>query len=65
MNGERASVADVGDMIEELERVDELGAGGLAALELEADQAALPALEIFLGAPLATHPSDKTDGSQS
>ena len=65
MNGERASVADVGDMIEELQRVNEPGAGGLAALDLEADQAALPAAQIFLGPPLRLLPSGRKDGSPS
>ncbi len=65
MDGERARVADVGDMIEELERVDELGAGGLAALDLEADQAALPALQIFLRPPLGLALLIARDGSRS
>ena len=50
MNGERARVADVGDMIEKLERVDELAPRLDAALELEADQAAVAAFEIGVGA---------------
>ncbi len=40
MDGERARVADVGDMVEQLQRVDELAPGVLAALDLEADEAA-------------------------
>ena len=54
MDGERARIADVGDVIEELERVDELGAGGLAALDLEADQTALPAVRYFSARRLAS-----------
>ena len=50
MNGERARVADVGDMIEKLERVDELAPCLDAALELEADEAAVAAFEIGVGA---------------
>ena len=40
MNGEAARVADIGDVIEHLQRVDEAAAGLLAAGEFEADQAA-------------------------
>jgi len=36
MNGERACVADVGDMVEKFERVDELAPRLYAALEFEA-----------------------------
>ena len=53
MDGERACVADVGDVVEELQRVDEFAPRLLAALDLEADQAALPAAKIFLRAALA------------
>ena len=56
MDGERARVADIGDVIEELERVDELAPRLLAALDLEPDQAAQPALEIFFGAPALASP---------
>ena len=37
MDGERAGVADIGDVVEHLERVDEATPGLAAALELEAD----------------------------
>jgi hypothetical protein len=37
VNGERASVADIGDVIEHLEAVNEFAAGIAAAPELEAD----------------------------
>ena len=50
MNGERARVANVGDMVEKLERVDELATRLDAALELEADEAAVTAFEIGVGA---------------
>ena len=50
MDGERARVADVGDMVEKLERVDELAPRLDAALELEADEPAVAALEIGVGA---------------
>src|SRR5687767_14751566 len=51
VNREAARIADIGDVVEQLQRVDEVPAGGLAALQLEADQAAEPALQIRLGAP--------------
>src|ERR1700722_6772451 len=50
MNGERACVADVGDMVEKFERVDELTPRLYAALEFEADQAAVTALKIHVSA---------------
>ena len=49
-----ARVADIGDVIEHLQRVDEAAAGLLAAGEFEADEAAQPALEITLR-PLTVH----------
>ena len=64
MDGERARIADIGDVIEELQRVDELAPRLLAALELEADEAALPALEIFLRALFCDARSDAKDGSR-
>ena len=51
MDGERARVANIGDVVEELERVDELSPRLDAAFELEADQPAIAALEIGVGAP--------------
>ena len=42
MDREAARIADVGDVIEQLQRIDEAPAGLLAALDLEADQAAEP-----------------------
>src|ERR1700722_2054911 len=50
MNGKRACVADVGDMVQKLERVDELAPCLDAALELETDEAAVTAFEIGIGA---------------
>jgi hypothetical protein len=50
MDREAAGVADVGDVIEQLQRVDEAPAGVAAGRELEADQPAEAALEIALGA---------------
>ena len=50
VNGERAGVANIGDMVEKLERVDELAPCLDAALELEADEAAVAAFEIGIGA---------------
>ena len=49
---ERAYIADVGDVIEHLQAVDELASGIATALELEADQTAVTALEISIGTPL-------------
>jgi hypothetical protein len=43
MDRERARVADIGDMIEKLERVDELASRLDAALKLETDQPAVAA----------------------
>jgi len=53
MDRERSRVAYVGDVIEELQGVDELAARVLAALDLEADETALPAAQIFLRPLLA------------
>src|SRR5580704_9592612 len=50
MNGERACVANIGDMVEKLERVDELAPCLDTALELEPHQAAVTAFEIGVGA---------------
>ena len=44
MNGERARIADIGDMVEHLERVDETFARFHAARQLEADKSAAAAL---------------------
>ena len=52
VDGQRARVADIGDVIEHLQVVDELAPGVAAALQLEADQPAVAALEIGIGAPL-------------
>src|SRR5690606_18565089 len=48
MDGEAAHVADIGDMIEQLQAVDELATRFSAAFQLEAEQAAEAALEIGL-----------------
>ena len=50
MDREAARIADIGDVIEQLQRIDEAAAGLLAAGQLEADEAAQAALEIFGGA---------------
>ncbi len=50
MDGEAARVADIGDVVEHLQRVDEAPSRLRAALELEADERAIAALEIFVGA---------------
>ena len=42
MDGEAARVADIGDVVEQLQRVDEAPSRFLAALDLEAEQAAEP-----------------------
>jgi len=52
MNGERASVADVGDVIKQLQRVDEFAAGVTAAFEFEANQSAVSTFEIYVCASL-------------
>ncbi len=54
VDGEAARVADIGDVVDQLQRVDELLAGREAALPLEAAQAAFGAAEILVG-PLAGH----------
>jgi hypothetical protein len=65
MDGERARVADIGDMIEELERVDELALRLLAAPDLEADQAAEPAMQDISRPAAWPRPSDSKDGSRA
>ena len=62
MDGERARVADVGDVIEELQRVDEAPARLAPGREFEADEAAKAALEIFLRALALPRPSAARDG---
>ena len=49
MDGERACIADVGHMIEELECIDETGTSLMALLQFKADQSSQP-VEIRLGA---------------
>src|SRR5260370_30823667 len=44
MDRQRARIADIGDMVEHLERIDEAPPGILAALQLEAEQPAVTAL---------------------
>src|SRR5436305_15291545 len=51
VDGKRAGVADIGDVVEKLEGVDELPTGLLSARDLEADQLAMPAPKIFLRPP--------------
>ena len=46
MDGKRACIADIRDMIEELQRIDEFAASLDPALELEANQRAVTAFEI-------------------
>ena len=57
MDREAARVADIGDVVEHLQRVDEAPPGIDAALQLEADQPAIAALQIGIGAAprLALH----------
>ena len=50
MDGQRARIADVGDVVEELERIDESRARLAALPELEADETAEAALQIGVGA---------------
>ena len=50
MDGEAPRVADIGDMVVKLQRVDELAPCVLAARQLEADQPAETALEVSVGA---------------
>ena len=52
MDRQRARIADVGHVVEQLERIDEARARLRAALQLEADQPAEAALQIVLGAAL-------------
>ena len=49
MNHQALGVADVGQVREQLDRVDELLAGFQAALDAEADDAAEAFLEVFRG----------------
>lgn len=46
MDGERSSIADIGDMIEHFQAIDEFAAGLFAFLELEAQQRSIAALQI-------------------
>ena len=50
MDGEAARIADIGDVVEQLERIDEAPPGLVPALELEPDQAAEAAVQIAFGA---------------
>ena len=50
MNGEAARIADIGDMVEEFQRVDEAASRIQPALEFKAEQGAIAALQIFIGA---------------
>ena len=65
VDGERARVADVGDVMEQLERIDEGPAGLPSALQLEPDQAAIAALEHGIGpaARLAALQPGEDDGA--
>ena len=49
MDGEAARVADIGDMEQQLQRVDKRPPGLLAALELEAHQRAIATVQIGVG----------------
>lgn len=53
VDGEGLGVADVGEVGDELEAVDDLAAGGAAALDAEAQDAAEAALEVALGDGMA------------
>src|ERR1700684_4437691 len=59
MNCKRARIADIGDVIEKLQRVDEATASLEPALQFEADQTAVAARKIGVGAP-AVLPALKT-----
>src|ERR1043166_2051521 len=63
MNREAARIADIGDVIEHLERVDKAPPGILAALQFEAEQPAIAALQISVGAAarLAFHDAGVND----
>ena len=50
MDGKTARVADIGDVVEELQPVDEAPACLAPACQFEADKAAVSAAEIFVGA---------------
>ena len=52
VDGQRTRIADVGHVVEELERIDESRACLAALLELEADETTVPALEIGARAAL-------------
>jgi hypothetical protein len=52
VNGERTGVADIRDVIEHLEAVNEFETGIAAASKLEADQATVAALQMCVGAAL-------------
>jgi len=49
VDGEAARVADIGDVVEQFERVDEFPARDGASRQFEAEQRAIAALEIFVG----------------
>ena len=61
MNGEASRIADIGDVVEQLQRVDEAPPGFLARRQLEADEAAIAALQIFIGARRATRRTGAMD----
>ena len=63
MDGERAGIADIGDVIEELQRVDEAAAGLLPSGNLEADQAAETAVQIGTRYAAAARPRIGRDRS--
>ena len=50
MDREATRVADIGDVVEHLQRVDKAAAGIEATLELKADKPAIAALQIGVGA---------------
>jgi hypothetical protein len=50
MNREAARIADIGEVVEELQPVDETERRLLAALRLEADKAAMSELQVLVGA---------------
>ncbi len=56
VDGEASRIADIGDVVEQLKRVDEAPSGFLACRQLEADKAAIAALQVFVR-PLAEHAS--------
>ena len=50
MNGQRARIANIGDMVEELERIDEGLSGGKPVLQLKPHEAAIAAPQIGMRA---------------